>query len=81
VPATYFGVSAWGTCLYACASRVFTQIVIDPFFIGPKAYEAFELFLGKGRCLVVIIRYYWVIFLRAFILAVMMKTIIENLFI
>jgi hypothetical protein len=54
---------------------MFTQVVIAPFFIGPKAYEAFELFLGKGQCLVVSIRYYWVISLWAFILAVMETTI------
>jgi hypothetical protein len=54
---------------------MFTQVVIAPFFIGPKAYEAFELFLGKGQCLVVSIRYYWVISSWAFILAVMETTI------
>ena len=78
--ATYFDVSDWGTCLYSCASRMFTQVVIAPFFIGPKAYEAFELFLGKGQCLVVSIRYYWVISLWAFILAVMETTIKNCLF-
>jgi hypothetical protein len=31
---------------------MFTQVVIAPFLIGPEAYEALELFLGKGQCLV-----------------------------